>query len=86
MSRYRLEITLDEATLVALDGARGHEPRASFVKRVLGEALGSGRRGEVLASRRAPDPAPSKPRPVVAPAAQRGSPSPSLSKFMSKGK
>ena len=40
MSRYRLELTLDEATLSALDAARGHERRASFVKRVLGEALG----------------------------------------------
>lgn len=35
MSRYRLEVTLDDEQLAALDAARGHEPRASYVKRVL---------------------------------------------------
>jgi hypothetical protein len=35
MSRYRLEVTLDDEQLAALDAARGHEPRASYVKRML---------------------------------------------------
>lgn len=36
---YRLEVTLRPDMLAALDRARGHEPRASFVKRVLADAL-----------------------------------------------
>ena len=84
MSRYRLELTLDEATLSALDAARGHERRASFVKRVLGEALeGSaspspqvadttGRKAGPPASRRASLPS------------VRGSASPGLERFKAK--
>lgn len=30
---YRLELTLSDEQVERLDGARGHEPRASFVKR-----------------------------------------------------
>lgn len=41
MSRHRLEVTLDERQLKALDEARGFEPRASYVKRWI-SALGSG--------------------------------------------
>lgn len=37
----RLEITVSEETWAALDAARGHEPRASFVKRALDSALRS---------------------------------------------
>src|SRR5687767_11308541 len=36
---HRLEITLQDELLAALDAARGHEPRASFVKRTLSEAV-----------------------------------------------
>lgn len=35
MSRNRLEITLSDEQLGQLDEARGHEPRASFVKRAV---------------------------------------------------
>jgi hypothetical protein len=37
MSRHRLELRLDDELLAKVDELRGHEPRASFVKRVLGE-------------------------------------------------
>jgi hypothetical protein len=36
----RIEITVSDETWRRLDGARGHEPRASFVKRALERALG----------------------------------------------
>jgi hypothetical protein len=36
---YRLEITLSEEQWDRLNAARGHEPRASFVKRALEAAL-----------------------------------------------
>lgn len=35
----RLEITVSDEMLTRLDAARGHEPRASFVKRALVEML-----------------------------------------------
>lgn len=34
----RIEITLSDERLAALDTARGHEPRASFIKRALDAA------------------------------------------------
>lgn len=37
----RIEITVSEEVWAALDAARGHEPRASFVKRALEKALGT---------------------------------------------
>lgn len=40
MSRHRLEITLDDEQWAGLDVARGHEPRASFVKRAVGLLVG----------------------------------------------
>jgi hypothetical protein len=36
----RLEITVSDELLARLDAARGHEPRASFIKRALERALG----------------------------------------------
>lgn len=48
----RVEITVSEGTWDALEAARGHEPRASFVKRALGEKLGSPPRvSQVVAGR-----------------------------------
>jgi hypothetical protein len=41
MSARRIEITVSEGTWDRLNAARGHEPRASFVKRALESALGS---------------------------------------------
>jgi hypothetical protein len=41
MSRYRLEITLGEDLLARLDERRGHEPRASFVRRALVDRVAS---------------------------------------------
>ena len=74
MSRYRLELTLSEELLGALDERRGHEPRASFVKRVLREALG---RPKDLA-----EPAAVVKRSAVTePSLSRGSASPSLDRF-----
>lgn len=37
----RVEITVSEDVWVRLESARGHEPRASFVKRALEKALGT---------------------------------------------
>lgn len=42
MKPHRLEITLQPEVLEGLDAARGHEPRASFVKRALETALSEG--------------------------------------------
>lgn len=39
MATHRLEITLNEADWARLEECRGHEPRASFVKRALRDAL-----------------------------------------------
>lgn len=39
MSAKRIEITVSEETWGRLNAARGHEPRASFVKRALERAL-----------------------------------------------
>ena len=39
MTIHRIEITLSDDRLEALDAARGHEPRASFIKRALESAL-----------------------------------------------
>lgn len=52
----RLEITLSDEQWDRLDGARGHEPRASFVKRALESALGN-HNGELEGSGRAITPA-----------------------------
>jgi ribosomal protein S27AE len=50
MVAKRLEITLDEAAWDRLNAVRGHEPRASFVKRALRDALFS--RAEIVAADR----------------------------------
>jgi hypothetical protein len=59
----RLELTLSDEQWDRLDGARGHEPRASFVKRALESALDS-RTGvgaaHDVASEPVPVPAPSR--------------------------
>lgn len=39
MGTHRLEITLDDETWKRLDEVRAHEPRASFVKRMLAREL-----------------------------------------------
>lgn len=39
MAAKRVEITVPEDLLERVDGARGHEPRASFIKRALESAL-----------------------------------------------
>lgn len=49
---HRLELTLSDEQWDALNEQRGHEPRASFIKRTLDDRLGTG--GNETASPRAP--------------------------------
>lgn len=80
----RLEITVSDEMLTRLDAARGHEPRASFVKRALESALDETPRSpEVLKALRdswdspaleeqfVADDLPAKPKPI--PGVRRGS-------------
>jgi hypothetical protein len=40
--QHRIEITLTDERLAALDEARGHEPRASFIKRWVDKGIAHG--------------------------------------------
>lgn len=84
MTARRIEITVCEGTWDALNVARGHEPRASFVKRALESALDETPRSpEVLKALRdswdspaleeqfVADDLPAKPKPI--PGVRRGS-------------
>jgi hypothetical protein len=42
MNARRIEITLSQERWEQLEAARGHEPRAAFIKRALESALGDG--------------------------------------------
>jgi hypothetical protein len=45
MNARRVEVTFDQGLWDRLEGARGHESRASFVRRALESALGSKENG-----------------------------------------
>lgn len=64
MSRYRLELTVTDDLLARLDAARGHEPRAGFVKRLLDGALPGLEGGVPRAGRSAAATPPAESRPV----------------------
>lgn len=68
----RIEITVSEETWDALNAARGHEPRASFVKRALESALGLPSQGGAPGSGgESRGPGVSTPAPSRAPVPQR---------------
>ena len=49
--QHRVEITLSDERLRALDEARGNEARASFIKRAMDEAIGASKRVPAVGQR-----------------------------------